>query len=79
MTEPDISVGASAWKAQLFKVSLENAISKMCNIPVSDVEINGAGRTDAGVHARAMIAFCCHGYQEAYDSALEFLNKKSSK
>ena len=55
--------------------ALENAISKMCNIPVSDVEISGAGRTDAGVHARAMIASVVMDTNRSCDSALEFLNK----
>lgn len=32
---------------------IEAILSKMCNMPV---EINGAGRTDAGVHARGQVA-----------------------
>lgn len=32
---------------------IENVLSKMCDAPVN---INGAGRTDAGVHARGMVA-----------------------
>lgn len=32
---------------------LETVLGRMCNCPV---EINGAGRTDAGVHAKAMVA-----------------------
>ena len=55
--------------------ALENAVSKMCNMPVSDVEINGAGRTDAGVHARAMIASVAMDTSRSCDSILEFLNK----
>ena len=35
---------------------LENVISKMLDIDVGDFKIIGAGRTDAGVHAKAMIA-----------------------
>jgi tRNA pseudouridine38-40 synthase len=55
--------------------SLEKAISKMCNVPEEDVEINGAGRTDAGVHARAMIASVTLSTSRSCDSILEFLNK----
>ena len=32
---------------------LENVLSELCGVPV---EVIGAGRTDAGVHARAMVA-----------------------
>ena len=32
---------------------IETILSKMCNVPV---EINGAGRTDAGVHAKGQVA-----------------------
>lgn len=35
---------------------LENVLAKMCEVNPEDLDIIGAGRTDAGVHAKAMIA-----------------------
>lgn len=35
---------------------LEMVLSRMVDVPVDAIDIIGAGRTDAGVHARAMVA-----------------------
>lgn len=35
---------------------LEKVLSRMCNVPQEEIALIGAGRTDAGVHARAMTA-----------------------
>lgn len=47
----------SGWQRQKNAVTIqgeiENALSTICNAPVS---LHGAGRTDAGVHALAMVA-----------------------
>ena len=35
---------------------LENVLSRMCGVSPGEIKINGAGRTDAGVHAKGMVA-----------------------
>lgn len=35
---------------------LEDVLARMCDIPKEELEVIGAGRTDEGVHARAMVA-----------------------
>lgn len=35
---------------------LENVLAEMCSIKAENIELNGAGRTDAGVHAKDMTA-----------------------
>ena len=37
---------------------LEKVLFRMCDekVPIAELKLNGAGRTDAGVHARAMVA-----------------------
>ena len=50
----------SGWEHQPGKDTiqgkLEEVLARMCDVPVTDIEVIGAGRTDAGVHARGMIA-----------------------
>jgi tRNA pseudouridine38-40 synthase len=49
--------GFAGWQSQVdapsVQASLQSALSSVCNHPV---EVVGAGRTDAGVHARAQVA-----------------------
>lgn len=51
---------------------IENVLSRMCN---TEVEITGAGRTDAGVHAKAMIANVHMETDKSDDEILEYMNQ----
>lgn len=50
---------------------IEAILSKMCGVPV---EINGAGRTDAGVHARGQIANFKIDTDKSPAEIMEYLN-----
>ena len=66
----------SGWERQpgreTIQGKLESVLSRMCD---EDIEITGAGRTDAGVHAKAMIAnvHLCTDMDE--EEILEYLNR----
>jgi len=49
----------SGWERQVNRETiqgkLENVLARMCDKTPEEIKINGAGRTDAGVHARAMV------------------------
>ena len=66
----------SGWERQPGKETiqgkLESVLSRMCD---EDIEIIGAGRTDAGVHAKAMIANVHLGTDMKEDEILEYLNR----
>jgi tRNA pseudouridine38-40 synthase len=51
---------------------IENVLSLMCDAPV---EIVGAGRTDAGVHAKGMIANAHFETDKTTDEILNYLNR----
>ena len=51
---------------------IENVLSRMCN---TEIEITGAGRTDAGVHAKAMIANVHMNTGMTEDEILEYMNR----
>ncbi|MBQ9391389.1 MAG: tRNA pseudouridine(38-40) synthase TruA [Lachnospiraceae bacterium] len=51
---------------------IENVLSRMCN---TEIEITGAGRTDAGVHAKAMIANVHMNTSMTEDEILEYMNR----
>lgn len=50
---------------------IEVILSKMCNVPV---EINGAGRTDAGVHAKGQIANFKIDTDKSTKEIMDYLN-----
>ena len=43
-------------KYETIQGKLENVLARMCDIPTQEIDLIGAGRTDAGVHAKEMIA-----------------------
>ncbi len=51
---------------------IESILSKMCNMPV---EINGAGRTDAGVHARGQVANFRINTDKSPRQIMDYLNQ----
>lgn len=51
---------------------LENVLSRMCDTPV---EVIGAGRTDAGVHARAMVANAHMETRRTPEQIRDYLNR----
>lgn len=54
---------------------LENVIARMLDIDVEDFKIIGAGRTDAGVHARAMIANVVLDCDMTPDEIRDYMNR----
>ncbi|MCR5145126.1 MAG: tRNA pseudouridine(38-40) synthase TruA [Lachnospiraceae bacterium] len=54
---------------------LENVISKMLDIDVEDFKIIGAGRTDAGVHAKAMIANVVLDTDMSTEAIRDYMNR----
>ena len=66
----------SGWERQpnreTIQGKLENVLSRMCD---EEIEIIGAGRTDAGVHAKAMIANVHLGIDMSEEEMLEYLNR----
>lgn len=55
---------------------IEAVLTKMCNCPEGEkVEIIGAGRTDAGVHAKAMIANVHMSTELSEDEILAYMNR----
>ena len=51
---------------------IEAILSKMCGVPV---EINGAGRTDAGVHAKGQVASFKIDTDKSAEDIMEYLNR----
>ena len=54
---------------------LENVLAIMCDVPVSELDIVGAGRTDAGVHARAMTASAVLDVEMEPDEIRDYMNR----
>lgn len=51
---------------------LETVVSRMCDAPV---DVIGAGRTDAGVHARAMVANAVMDTDKSPDEIRDYMNR----
>ena len=54
---------------------LESVLNKMVNLPEGTLNLIGAGRTDAGVHARAMTANIALDTNMTEDEIKEYMNK----
>ncbi len=54
---------------------LETVLARMCDIPIEEIDLIGAGRTDAGVHARAMIASVRLSTEHTPDEIRDYLNR----
>lgn len=53
---------------------LENVLARMCDMPAEHVDVIAAGRTDAGVHARAMCAHVRLDTEKTEGEILAYLN-----
>lgn len=53
---------------------LENVLARMCGVPKESVKINGAGRTDAGVHAKGMVANVKLDVDMTPDEIMDYVN-----
>lgn len=66
----------SGWERQpdreTIQGKIESVLSRMCD---EDIEIIGAGRTDAGVHAKAMIANVHLDTRLSEEEILDYLNR----
>jgi tRNA pseudouridine38-40 synthase len=54
---------------------LEMVLSRMVDVPVDAIDIIGAGRTDAGVHARAMVANVHLDTRMSPEEILTYMNR----
>lgn len=63
-------------KEMTIQGKLESVLTKMTNAPSDDpVNVNGSGRTDAGVHARGMVASVVLDTDMTEDEIQEYMNK----
>lgn len=54
---------------------LEAVLARMCGVPAETIKLIGAGRTDAGVHARAMVANVVLETGFSPDEIRDYLNR----
>ncbi len=54
---------------------LENVLAEMCSIKPEDISLNGAGRTDAGVHAKDMTANVKLNTDKSAEEIRDYLNR----
>lgn len=54
---------------------LEKVLGRMCDIPPEEIDLIGAGRTDAGVHARAMTANVLLPTDRSPEEIRDYLNR----
>lgn len=54
---------------------IENVLSKMTGLDVKDIEVTGAGRTDAGVHAKGMVANVFLDVDMSENEIRDYLNR----
>ena len=69
----------SGWEHQPGKDTIqgkiEDVLSRMCGIPAEKLEVIGAGRTDAGVHAKGMAASCMLDSELSETEIRAYLNR----
>ncbi len=54
---------------------LENVLAEMCSIKPENIELNGAGRTDAGVHAKDMTASVKLNTDRSTEEIRDYMNR----
>jgi tRNA pseudouridine38-40 synthase len=54
---------------------LENVLARMCSVEPTEIKINGAGRTDAGVHAKGMVASVALEVAMTPDEIMDYVNQ----
>ena len=77
MTVSYDGTGFNGWQKQgntenTVQEKLENVLSRMADKPV---DVNGAGRTDAGVHAAAQVASFKLGNYYEPDEIIDYVNR----
>ena len=72
--------GFSGWQRQLSATTIQGEIERsLCRMTREDINLHGAGRTDAGVHAEGMVAHFITSTSITCDVFLRGLNSMLSR